>query len=82
MEIKVNIDNRGRIPLPLNIRKELCLSNKDTVILRVINGELKILPMSYLIKEIQNTFAKYKKHNISMVDEFLHMKREDAKLEK
>ena len=37
--------------------------------------------MSYLIKEIQSNFAKYKKHNISMVDEFIKMKREDAALE-
>ena len=82
MEIKVNIDNRGRVPLPLNIRKELNLSVKDTVVLRVISGELKILPMSYLINEIQNTFAKYKKSDTSMVDDFLLMKREDAQLEK
>ena len=81
MEIKVNIDNRGRIPLPLNIRKELDISNGDTVVLRVINGELKILSMPNLIKEIQNSFAKYKKDNISMVDEFIEMKREEATLE-
>ena len=81
MEIKVNIDNRGRIPLPLNIRKELDISNGDTVVLRVINGELKILSMPHLIKEIQNSFAKYKKDNISMADEFIEMKREEATLE-
>ena len=81
METKVNIDNRGRIPLPLNIRKELHLSNRDTVVLRVIDEELKVISMSHLIKEIQSNFAKYKKHNFSMVDEFIKMKREDAALE-
>ena len=45
METKVNIDNRGRIPLPLNIRKELHLSNRDTVVLRVIDEELKVISM-------------------------------------
>ena len=52
MESKVNVDNRGRVSLLLNIKKELNLLNEDTVILRVINGELKMLPMSHLIKEI------------------------------
>jgi len=82
MESKVNVDNRGRVSLPLNIKKELNLSNGDTVILRVINGELKMLPMSHLIKEIQSNFIKYKKHNVSMVKEFIKMKREDVALEK
>lgn len=81
METKVNIDNRGRIPLPLNVRKELDLSSGDTVVLRVINGELKILSMLHLIKEVQDCFSKYKKDNVSMVDEFIKMKREEATLE-
>ena len=51
MESKVNVDNRGRVSLLLNIKKELNLLNEDTVILRVINGELKMLPMSHLIKK-------------------------------
>lgn len=60
MESKVNVDNKGRVSLLLNIKKELNLLNEDTVILRVINGELKMLPMSHLIKEIQSNFLNIK----------------------
>ena len=52
------------------------------MVLRVINSEIKIIPMSLLIHNIKNIFSKYKKDNISMVDDFLRMKREDTELEK
>ena len=46
-----------------------------------INDELKLFPMSHVIHELQTTFLKYKKDNADMVDDFINMKRDEAKLE-
>ena len=37
--------------------------------------------MSHVIHELQSTFLKYKKDNANMVDDFINMKRDEAKLE-
>ena len=81
MDYKAHVDNRGRIPLPSAVKKNFNISNGDTIIFRVINDELKLFPMSHVIHELQSTFLKYKKDNANMVDDFINMKRDEAKLE-
>ena len=81
MDYKTRVDNRGRIPIPVAIKKTFSISNGDTIVFRVINNELKLFPMSHIVDELQNVFSKYKKDNTDMVDDFINMKRDEAKLE-
>lgn len=80
-DFRTQVDNSGRILLPLELRKEINLKKGDTIVLRKMEDKVELLKFQDIINEIHNIFAHNKKPGISMTDEFIKQRRAEAELE-
>jgi AbrB family looped-hinge helix DNA binding protein len=80
-DFRTQVDNSGRILLPLELRKEINLKKGDTIVLRQMEDKVELLKFQDIINEIHSIFANNKKPGISMTDEFIKQRRAEAELE-
>lgn len=80
-EIRTHIDNNGRLLIPARIRKEFNIKKGDVFVLRTIDGEIRMLSLKKVIADIQSEIRKRTKEGVSLVDEFLAIRRNEAVLE-
>ncbi|KIE06278.1 hypothetical protein NF27_AK00100 [Candidatus Jidaibacter acanthamoeba] len=80
-DFRTEVDRSGRILIPLELRREINVNTGDTLVLRKIDNEIKLLKYQDVIREIQSFFASRKKEGISMTDEIIKMRREENKVE-
>lgn len=80
-ETRARINENGRVVIPANFRKALGISAGDEVVLRLEDDELRITTLKQRIARAQRHARKYVKPGVSMVDEFLAGRREEAKRE-
>ena len=80
-DFRTEVDKSGRILIPLELRKEININIGDTMVLRKIDNEIKLLKYQEIIREIHSFFASRKKEGISMTDEFIKSRREENKVE-
>ena len=71
----------GRIVIPAEFRRELGLQTGDEVILRLIDGEVRIKTRREAIKEAQAIVRKHVKKDRSLVEELKRERREEAQRE-
>lgn len=74
---KTNIGENGRIVIPARIRKKVNLSVGQAVVLNVENNEIKIIPYSTKLKNIENIVQSYNKNKASLVDKLTQMRKEE-----
>lgn len=79
-EAKVKISKEGRILIPLDIRKSLQLQEGDELILRIEDGELRLLTLDQAVHQAQQLYRTYA-GNRSLKDELIAERRESAKYE-
>ncbi|MFN0166267.1 MAG: AbrB/MazE/SpoVT family DNA-binding domain-containing protein [Bryobacteraceae bacterium] len=79
--MSTKIDRTGRVLIPLNVRRELGLTENSDLILRVENGELHIHTRDAAIRRARERLKRLKKPGESVVDEFLAERREQARRE-
>lgn len=75
------ITKSGRIVIPAEFRRELGLQTGDEVILRLIDGEVRIRTRREAIKEAKAIVRKHVKKGRSLVDELNEERRAEAKRE-
>jgi AbrB family looped-hinge helix DNA binding protein len=75
------INENGRILIPAAIREQMDLKAGDSVVLTLEDGVLRLESYRAAIRKIQDEMQKFKKPGISMVDEFIEEKRDEARRE-
>ena len=71
MDTRVQIDNGGRVVVPVNLRKALKIKSGDELILRLEHDSIRLIP-------IQQAVKNYAPKGVSMVDELIEARREEA----
>ena len=79
--ISTKIAEGGRLVIPAEHRRELGLEVGDEVIIRVVEGELRILTRGEAVKRAQGLVRRSVKGNRSLVDELSAERRAEAKRE-
>lgn len=80
-DVRLRINENGRVVIPAAFRRELGIKPGDEVILRLDDGELRITTMKRRIERAQRRARKYIKPGVSLVDELIAERREEAKRE-
>jgi bifunctional DNA-binding transcriptional regulator/antitoxin component of YhaV-PrlF toxin-antitoxin module len=81
MEYMTQIQNNGRILVPVRLRKALQISDGDPVIMQLENDSIRIIPLRNAIKLAQETVSKYVPKGVSMVDALIEQRRDEARNE-
>ena len=68
----------GRIQLPADVRRALSLSDGDTVLIEVVDGEVHLRPVNAAIKRIRQRMQPYIVEGVSIVDELIADRRREA----
>lgn len=68
----------GRVQLPADVRRQLSLSEGDTVLIEVVDGEVHLRPMRANIRRIQALMRPYIIEGRSIVDELIADRRREA----
>ena len=71
----------GRIQIPAAVRRQLALSDGDTVLIEVVDGEVRLRPQRDAIRRVQERMRKYKIEGRSVVDELIAERREASRNE-
>jgi bifunctional DNA-binding transcriptional regulator/antitoxin component of YhaV-PrlF toxin-antitoxin module len=79
MQLHTHIDHHGRLLIPSIIRKKLKYQAGDTLAVRVVNGELRILSIDKVIEDAQDLIKKLVNQKGSLVDEFIELKNQERR---
>ena len=80
-DMRIRVNENGRMVIPAAYRKALGIKPGDEVILRMEDDELRITTMQRRIERAQKRVRKYVKPGVSLVDELIAERREAAKRE-
>jgi AbrB family looped-hinge helix DNA binding protein len=80
-DIRLRINENGRVVIPAAFRKELGIKAGDEVILRLDDGEVRISTLKNRLERARRQVRKYVKPGESLVDELIAERREEAKRE-
>jgi AbrB family looped-hinge helix DNA binding protein len=80
-DITTKIAAGGRIVIPADFRRELGVNVGDEVLLRMDEGELRILTQSQAIRKAQAMIRKYVPRGRSLVKELLQERRKESNRE-
>jgi AbrB family looped-hinge helix DNA binding protein len=78
MDTRVQIDNGGRVVVPVNLRKALKIKSGDELILRLEHDSIRLIPIQQAVKMAQKAVKNYAPKGVSMVDELIEARREEA----
>ncbi|WP_296720864.1 AbrB/MazE/SpoVT family DNA-binding domain-containing protein [Erythrobacter sp.] len=68
----------GRLQLPVEIRRALSLSDGDTVLLEVVDGEIHVRPYRDAVARVQAKLRKYVEPSRSLSEELIAERRAAA----
>lgn len=80
-EVRLKVNENGRVVIPLEFRKALGIRSGDEVILTWSDGEILITTRQKRIEKAQQHVRQYVKPGVSLVDELIAERREAAKRE-
>lgn len=80
-ETRVKMTGGGRIVIPSNFRRAMGIQEGDDLILRMENGELRLLTVKQSVEQAQQIFRQYVPKNKSLVNELIAERRNEAKYE-
>lgn len=78
MPTKVRIGPEGRVVIPAAFRESLGLSEGDTLIASMIDGELRLLTVQAAMRRAQAIIRKFVPQGVSLVDELLEDRRREV----
>lgn len=81
MDFNVEMQDNGRITLPVELRREFGLKKGDKVTLRYEDGEVRLLTQAQRLDHIRRLLGPYLQGPDSGVDAFLAWRREEARRE-
>jgi AbrB family looped-hinge helix DNA binding protein len=77
-EVRLKVNENGRVVIPAEFRRALEINAGDEVILSWKDDELRITTMQRRIERAQRQVRKYVKPGISLVDELIADRRREA----
>lgn len=75
------IDSSGRIVLPLPLRNEKQLESGDELIVTIEDGDVVLRTYGQVIARLQKQFSESVPEGVSLVEELIADRRQEAKLE-
>ncbi len=72
------LDSAGRLLVPAELRESLGLRPGSSVVLRVENGELRIVSQREVLRRIQEMLRPLVPDGVNLVDEFIAERRAEA----
>ena len=75
---QTRMTKEGRVLIPAELRKSLGLKEQEPLTIYAQDGEIRIVSRLQAIKQMQQRMAKYKVEGVSVVDELLRERREEA----
>jgi len=81
MEIKTQLGKSGRLLLPVKIRKALDLHPGDEIVLRLEEGQIKLIPLRQAVSIAQQRVKMYVPENKSLVESLIRERRAEAEHE-
>lgn len=76
--VRTSIAKGGRIVIPAEFRRVLGLKEGDDVVMRLVDGEVRIRTRAEAIKEAQAIVGKHVKKGRSLVSELSRERRREA----
>ncbi len=76
--VSTKISDGGRVVIPAEYRRALGLEAGDEVIIRVVDGELRIMTRAEAVRRAQAIVRRKVDRNRSLVDELLNERRAEA----
>lgn len=80
-QLRVRMNENGRIVIPSHVRKALGIQPGDEVILELDEHEVRLTTLRQRIAKAQELVRRYVKPGTSLVDELIAERREEAKRE-
>jgi AbrB family looped-hinge helix DNA binding protein len=80
-EIRLRINENGRVVIPASVRKALGVETGDEIILEREDDDFRITTQQRRIRRAQRRARRYVKSGTSLVEELLAERREAAKNE-
>jgi AbrB family looped-hinge helix DNA binding protein len=68
----------GRVVIPADMREAMGLKQGDALVAKLSGGELTMVTMMGLVRELQVITNKYVPEGVSVVDEFIAERRAEA----
>ena len=78
MENVTQIGKSGRITIPAKMRAALGVKTGDEVLIRLENGTIRMIPLGHAIRLAQRRVKKYVPEGVSLVEELIRSRREEA----
>jgi AbrB family looped-hinge helix DNA binding protein len=79
MESRVQIRKGGRLVVPAKLRKALNIKTGDEFVARLENDSIRLIPMPQAVILAQKAVRKYAPPGVSLVDELIKARREEAR---
>jgi AbrB family looped-hinge helix DNA binding protein len=80
-EVRLKVNENGRLVIPAEFRRALGICAGDEIILTWKDDEIRITTMKKRIERAQRHVRQYVKPGVSLVDELIAERREAAKRE-
>jgi AbrB family looped-hinge helix DNA binding protein len=80
-EARARLNNKGALVVPASIRRALGIKPGDWLLLRIIDGELRISTARQRLAKAQRIVRKHVPRGASLVDELIAERREAARRE-
>lgn len=79
METRIQIHKGGRLVVPVKLRKALNIKTGDLVVVRLENDSIRLIPAQQAIRLAQKAVKQYVPNGVSLVDEYIKARREEAR---
>jgi AbrB family looped-hinge helix DNA binding protein len=80
-EVRLRVNENGRVVLPAAFRKALNIRSGDQVLVRLEDDEVRITTLKHRIEQAQRHLRQFVKPGRSLADELIAERREAAKHE-
>ena len=78
---RVKVDSAGRVIIPTAMRERFGIRQGDEVVIDVDEGGMHLKTQAQVIRDFQDYFTQFTTPGVSLVDELLRERREEAKRE-
>jgi bifunctional DNA-binding transcriptional regulator/antitoxin component of YhaV-PrlF toxin-antitoxin module len=78
---QTRMTKEGRVLIPAELRKSLGLNDREPLTIYAQDGEIRIVSRLQAIKQMQRRMAVHRVEGVSVVDELLRERREQAERE-